>query len=368
MLESLYLENFRCFAGKFEIPLRPLTVLVGENSSGKSSFLAAARLAWDCGIAVSRGKAPDFNEEPFPLGAYRQIATANGKGSAAQFSLGLTVDRTTRLRADFVEAGAQPELLEAELRQGSAVQRFSEERAGAGFPVGRHPAHVFRPETRPMAFSPIRTRPKRTYDPVQELPDPSGVHVPMILARIHAADEASWKRIAETLQRFGQASGLLQGLEVRSLGKEDDPFQVEVRIHGKNFNLVDVGYGVSQILPILVECVRGPEEGVFLLQQPEVHLHPRAQAELGTFFATLANERRQQFLIETHSDHLVDRLRLEVRQGLIQPKDLVILFFERGKDGTRIHPMTTDDQGNLLDAPPGYRRFFLDEERRLLGL
>ncbi len=354
MIDSLLLENFRCFAGEHQVPLRPLTVLVGENSSGKSSFLAATRLAWDCGADLGNGKTPDFNEEPFPLGAFRQIATGNGSAAANHFSLGIGIDGA-KIQVAFRESGAQPRVDSSPWTARESVSGESMHGFGA------------RSHLRPIAFAPIRIRPKRTYDPVQDLPDPTGIHVPMFLARIQASDEASWKRIAQTLRRFGQASGLLQDLEVRRLGQDDDPFQVEVKIHGKSFNLMDVGYGVSQILPILVECTRAPEEAIFLLQQPEVHLHPRAQAELGSFFATLAKERRQQFVVETHSDHLVDRLRLEVRQGRLSPADLVILFFERDSAGARIHPMTTDEQGNLLDAPPGYRQFFLDEERRLLG-
>jgi predicted ATPase len=349
MIDSLLMENFRCFAGAHEAPVRLVTLLVGENSSGKSSFLAATRLAWDCSATLGTGKNPDFNEEPFQLGAYRQIAASTGTKSAPRFSLGLGLGGA-QMRVTFGEAGAQPSLIHERTPEGESFHSFS-----------------VKARSRPVAFAPIRIRPKRTYDPVQDLPDPSGIHVPMILARIEATDETSWKRIAEMLRRFGKASGLLQDLEVRRLGKDDDPFQVEVKIHGKSFNLMDVGYGVSQILPILVECTRGPREAVFLLQQPEVHLHPRAQAELGSFFATLAKEREQQFLIETHSDHLVDRLRLEVRQGKLAPDDLVILYFERDKSGARIHPMTTDEQGNLLDAPEAYRQFFLEEERRLLG-
>ncbi len=70
-MDKLILENVRCFHGRHEIPLAPLTILVGENSTGKSTVLAAARLAWD----IRRGvESPDFNEEPFEWGAYSQIA------------------------------------------------------------------------------------------------------------------------------------------------------------------------------------------------------------------------------------------------------------------------------------------------------
>jgi predicted ATPase len=134
------------------------------------------------------------------------------------------------------------------------------------------------------------------------------------------------------------------------------------------FNLVDVGYGVSQILPIIVDILRTEKEGMFLLQQPEVHLHPQAQAELGSFLATLAATAGTRFVVETHSDYLVDRIRMDIRdQRNIKPKDVQILYFERQNGKVKVHPIEIDENGNLESVPKGYRSFFLQEERRFLG-
>ncbi len=72
-MDRLIIENVRCFRGRHEVPLAPLTILVGENSTGKSTLLAMARLAWD----VSTGYPLSFNEEPFRLGSYDQIASVS---------------------------------------------------------------------------------------------------------------------------------------------------------------------------------------------------------------------------------------------------------------------------------------------------
>lgn len=77
-MDTLILEDFRCFAERHEVPIRPLTLLVGENSTGKTSFLAAVRAAYDLRL----GQSPDFNEEPFHFGSYDQIA--NYRGGPAQ--------------------------------------------------------------------------------------------------------------------------------------------------------------------------------------------------------------------------------------------------------------------------------------------
>lgn len=129
---------------------------------------------------------------------------------------------------------------------------------------------------------------------------------------------------------------------------------------------MDVGYGVSQSLPILVDILSAQRQG-FILQQPEVHLHPRGQAELAGFFVEATRKRRNRFLIETHSDHIVDRIRISVRRGLLRPEDVSILYFEPHGSSVQIHSMSLDKQGNLRGEPVGYREFFARETDRLLG-
>ena len=222
---------------------------------------------------------------------------------------------------------------------------------------------------RPYAFAPIRTSPKRTYDPLKEIPDPEGSHVPMILAKSFTSDPKKSEQLRSAIDAFGQASGLFTDIDIRRIGrKEGDPFQLQVKIAGSGINLVDVGYGVSQVLPIIVDAIREPPGSTFLLQQPEVHLHPRAQAELGSFLAALAKQQQKRFIVETHSDYLVDRIRMDIRDGKhLKPGDVAILYFERIGGAAQVHTMEIDDFGNLVDVPAGYRQFFLEEERRLLG-
>ena len=168
-------------------------------------------------------------------------------------------------------------------------------------------------------------------------------------------------------------------IQVRSFGRSDgDPFQIQVRKHsgpksrrrkGPWRNLIDVGYGVSQALPVLTELLRPDGPTMFLLQQPEVHLHPQAQAALGTLFCQVASGGKQ-IIIETHSDYIIDRVRMDVRDGKtgLRPEDVSILYFEPGDLAVKIHSITIDDYGNLDGAPTGYRQFFSDELTRSIGL
>ena len=227
----------------------------------------------------------------------------------------------------------------------------------------------FHNEPRPHAFTPIRTNPQRTYDPVKEGSDPMGSYVPMKLARILSGDGAS-SDFQGWLNEFGSASGLYSEVSTRRLGRTGDPFQIEVKLPGlgPRRNLVDVGYGVSQALPIIVDAVSSEPGSMLLIQQPEVHLHPRAQAAMGSFFAQLADSGRNRLVVETHSDYLVDRVRMDVRDERIKASDVVILYFEQGERGVDIHPIEIDARGHPVEVPPGYRSFFLDEDRRFFGV
>ena len=197
----------------------------------------------------------------------------------------------------------------------------------------------------------------------------------MYLANISFQDKVLWSKLKNALEDFGKTAGLFDEISVRTLGKaQSDPFQIQIRkfgnrIKGPRRNLIDVGYGVSQILPVITELLRDDASPIFLLQQPEIHLHPSAQAALGSLFCRISNPGRQ-LVIETHSDHLIDRIRMDIRDGAteLKPEDVSILFFERQEIDVRIHSLTLDELGNVNGAPPGYRRFFMDETRRSLKL
>lgn len=444
-MDTLTVRNFRCFSEPGAIPLKPLTFLVGENSTGKSSFLAAIRLAWDIAYSLRR---IDFNEEPFLLGAFDQIAHFRGgrAGRAQSFDIEFESPMQRRHRrrpelypraqliygATFRRAGSHPIIEKQtlscgeynltatfpetdgkptiEIRAGErkASRTLDEEasrvrptaetpidwryvlyavadlRERGGLPLAEKTSLTqadvrdleeilmnarYSPVRRPVAIAPVRTRPQRTYNPISATPLPEGEHVPMMLAKIYFEDKQRWQSLKESLERFGKASGLFSGLDIKPLGRyESEPFQIRVTIDGPPSNLVDVGYGVSQVLPILVDALLADRGDLYLLQQPEVHLHPRAQAALGSFFVDMVGKQSKRFVIETHSDYLLDRVRMDIRDGRgIKPDDVEILFFDRGGLEVIIHSIKVDKGGNLQNAPETYRRFFLEEERRFLG-
>ncbi len=459
-MDQIRVKDFRCFHEEQTARLAPLTLLVGENSTGKTSFMALVRVLWDMGYF--RILSPNFKEEPYDLGSFDEIAHHRGSrgGRADEFDAGFTSSpaplrqvRRNRLAENqfkfsvtFARKGTVPiptrrytaqgkiwveehfktgNILSASIGTSRGAWRWHSTEKSRLFsdfdffrgllpfeilhdienPIGgnRNTPQISRidgspalsksdyeelqsfaypdvpmsrnQERRPFASAPVRSKPRRTYDPALHTRDPVGDNIPMYLANTYFHDRRQWPVLKDALEKFGRASGLFNELSIKPLGKRDtEPFQIQVRKAGGSAkgpprNLIDVGYGVSQVLPIIIELLGSRAPPMFLLQQPEVHLHPSAQAALATLFCQVASPQCQ-LVIETHSDYLLDRVRMEVRDGSLslQPDDVSILYFERDKLEVRIHSLRLDELGNILGAPEGYRRFFLEETRRSFGL
>ncbi len=217
--------------------------------------------------------------------------------------------------------------------------------------------------------APIRTLPQRTYDAVKLVYSPEGTHTPYVIRKILDSKREAGKFLA-SMQRIGDASGLFESIGIRRYGRGvTAPFEVDIVLDRKALNLSTVGYGVSQSLPVLVELLIRPENTWFAIQQPEVHLHPKAQAALGDVFFEMATREQKHFLIETHSDFTIDRFRMNYkgRKGKIARAQ--ILFFERKNRQNKVHSLIMGENGELpQEQPESYRRFFVKEELKLLGI
>ncbi len=428
---KITLENVRGFAGVHTVEIRPITILIGENSSGKTTLLAAISAALNRGFPTTDNL---FNRAPFELGSFDTIATYRGGsyGRAESFSIGwhandksisatfknssgtprvdsvVVTDGGDRLTASKTSDHFEFELQFSPQKKGASTQKRGTKGETVKFKTKLDTMRAFRIEDAPQyyigsfefksarssnlalgnepafnalfklsgrygggslhatALAPLRTRPKRTYDEVGEDFKPEGDHVPQVLARLLATKEASAKQIG-ALMAYGSASGLFHKIDVKRLGKQpSDPFQVRIKMKGPDANLVDVGYGVSQSLPIVIDSIMAPNNEVLLVQQPEVHLHPKAQAALGSFFVDLTSSSRKQFVIETHSDYLVDRVRMAIAERKITASKVQLLYLERKGLDITIHELRLDDLGNVTNAPASYRDFFLQEEIKLM--
>ncbi len=424
------MEEVRCFSERQTLEIRPLTFLVGENSTGKTTALACFHVLAN----YLRGDGVDFNSDPYSMGTFRDIVR-NSTEKEKTFKLGFAAkynNEDIEETVEFVEkkAGVEPIVnsITMKLTDGEIIVQ-SEDAMGRKFrldfcnkkqnryriagdtdrlneysavfflpPFTREsedeivfkkyfkkktyklecgPWDIFR-DTSVFSTSPVRSRPKRTYDPTREFDDPEGSDVPMYLMRIETTDKQNWEALKTHLVEFGRNSGLFENIDVKNFGHSlGAPFQLQVKVRGPKANITDVGYGVSQILPILVQILNpsisknagnDPMQSFFsLLQQPEVHLHPKAQAELSSLLVKLANKGDQSFIVETHSDYMIDRARIEIRKGTIRPEDVSLIYFEPKGNIVKVHNIGFDKEANLTSVPPHYRDFFLKESKRLMG-
>ncbi|WP_316832926.1 AAA family ATPase [Pedobacter aquatilis] len=230
-------------------------------------------------------------------------------------------------------------------------------------------------------FAPTVASPNKTYTQQQLVFVPTGSHIPSVLQDIMPNPD-----VKKILSRFGQDSGLYDSIEVKNLSPnqavsarlseiEQNAFEIQFSLSKTShqmLNIVNVGYGVSQVLPLIVEAIARPDNTWIVAQQPETHLHPKAQAALGEFIHKTHVQDNQKFVFETHSDYIIDRFRLRLNAayknsdakgiGISQ-----VVFFSRSEHGNDFNIVKIAPDGSYDDnQPENFRDFFLKEQLNLL--
>jgi predicted ATPase len=130
-------------------------------------------------------------------------------------------------------------------------------------------------------------------------------------------------------------------------------------------NLADIGFGASQLLPIIVEGIYAKKGSVLLIEQPEIHLHPKLQAMLADLFIDIVKDGKQ-VIVETHSEHILLRLQRRVAENILSHKDIAIYYFEPSEEGSKITYVEMNEDGTLKTWPKGFFEEDLEESYLLL--
>ncbi len=133
-------------------------------------------------------------------------------------------------------------------------------------------------------------------------------------------------------------------------------------------NLVDVGFGASQILPIIVEGFNAPKNALLMIEEPEIHLHPRAQGTMGDLLVDIANFNEKKLIVETHCDLLIRRVCKNILQGNIDHTDVIIYYFEPTESGTEIKTITINKNGQFENFPDGFFEESFEEAMEMAEL
>lgn len=413
-ITELRIGHVRCFGGDQSVNTRRITLLVGENNSGKSTALGCYHALARIATFEKQSRLSYFENTLLCTGAFDTIA----RYGSSTFTLGGSfeghihtnivcefksnkhkIPSERRLRIEFTASGNKNRSLDIELVSNSRILRLK----GPDFNFDLdHSAISFisilewlscyvRHGDLPYSgnLNQFRNRTGANESPEEaaefaklisflrsELPLPSqgrflvGTFDPSIvpLARTDSVLSYDLNNLAseqfDCLNEMGNKLNLWRNITIRSK-PEDGRYEVLVKTASDWQRLADVGYGIHSVLPLLVAISGKNHRTTFLLQQPETHLHPSTQANLAQIMA----ESEHNFLIETHSDHIVDRFRICVMNGVLRPDELSIAYFALNPGGksSQIHNLGIDAEGNLSNAPIGYRSFFMDEAKRLLG-
>jgi len=223
-------------------------------------------------------------------------------------------------------------------------------------------------------LGPLRVYPERSYIWSGEVPEHVGWRgeraVEAMLAAASRSISPAYRKRARSFQeviaRWLQELGLLESFEVRPIAEHRKEYEVWVRTHGakETVNLPDVGFGVSQVLPVVVQCFYASPHTTLILEQPEIHLHPRVQAALADLFIEAAQSREDgsnrsiQLIVESHSEHFLRRLQTRVAQEAIKPTDVALYFCKAGEEGAILQPLEVNLYGEIANWPDN---FFGDE-------
>ncbi|MGD0959367.1 MAG: DUF3696 domain-containing protein [Methylomonas sp.] len=225
-------------------------------------------------------------------------------------------------------------------------------------------------------LGPIREYPKHIYSWSGEKPESVGSKGENTIAAILSAIREGWEyrlwneaqaaHFGSLIQYWLERIGLTNGLAVHSIAKDRNEYEVLVRTHenGPPVKITDVGFGVSQVLPVIVQAFYAPPNSTVWIEQPELHLHPQVQAELADLFISAIKTDQNnkplnaQLIVESHSEHFLYRLQRRIAEGEVKPDDVAIYFCKRVGTETELEALRVNDFGEIENWP---ENFFGDE-------
>lgn len=225
-------------------------------------------------------------------------------------------------------------------------------------------------------LGPLRDPPRRIYQWSGDTPEDVGQRGEYATAALLSA-EREGRRLklpkVRKLQGFSeviasqlQRLGIIKSFSVSPVAADRKEYEVLLRTthQGTEVKITDVGVGVSQVLPALVQAFYCPANSTVWMEQPEIHLHPQVQAELADVFITAIQARENseprnvQLVIESHSEHFLNRLQRRVADETIKAEDVAIYFARLDSNETKIEPLRINDFGDIENWP---ENFFGDE-------
>ena len=402
MITELSVQNFKSWKDTGKLQVAPLTGFFGANSSGKTSILQTLLMLkqtverppdWDGVIdfgddnsIVNLGSFDDLihqHKRDIPLGISLswkfseklsigdiaevdtlsfELSVFDNENSVPGMSFNYKVGEQS-LSVDW--DGQDVRLIAVPVKLG-----YHDESLFRCY--GIHSAHYYNQEV----FSSLQTRFENLFrsirylGPLREYPRRyyawHGKHSPGVGQRGEDMVTALFsgriqlRSLDEQIPKWLQRLDLIDSYRLNPVSGSERDYEFLVRKYkgGPEVRLTDVGFGVSQVLPVLVLCYYVPEGSILILEQPEAHLHPKVQSELADLLIEVVKERQLQIILESHSEHLLIRLMRRIAEEQISADDTAFYFCEMNEGVSEIERLNVDDYGNITNWP---QHFFGDE-------
>jgi predicted ATPase len=225
-------------------------------------------------------------------------------------------------------------------------------------------------------LGPLRDHPKRTYQWAGDAPEDVGQKGEFAIAAILAAQAQGrslnrghrkhLRGFADFIAAWLADLGVISDFTVKPVAEGRKEYEVLLKTYptAPEVKITDVGFGVSQVLPALVQAFYSPPNSVVWMEQPEIHLHPSVQSVLADVFISAIQSyeagvpRNVQLIVESHSEHFLNRLQRRVAEGVLAPEDVAIYFCNRTGGRAELEPLRLNIFGEIENWPED---FFGDE-------
>ena len=371
-LKVLEFSQYKRFSDKERLKIKPVTLLVGKNSSGKSSITKLLPVIAKSMSGDLRRSVMQLDTDGVSLGVSYQSLCHNGNSTGLEF--GVSYSNGVRISASLI-ANSKDEIeifnyvvdcdgksvkLKIDEDHTSYINIDNGEKYSTTDFSGLVNEKFLGDNGINADFSfntdyigPLRCEPERTtYYKGTELSDnvgPKGDNAYQLLC----ADERLTTIVSEWFEKN------FDGCHLRVVqGGEKGAYMIQMNKPDNGsywVNIADEGMGMSQILPIVVRCMHPVENSIVVIEQPELHLHPAAHESLAKLFATTSKTNKQSYIVETHSENILLGIREAVVDSNIDfnPEDVIIYFVDEDENVAFLTDITIDSDGMLSDWPEG---------------
>lgn len=369
-IESLHGHDRKALL-EFELEWSVPEGLVVENPTNENDRYQGTRLSLESTLAA------DAHEQPV-VRQIRYELRDDGGSNALRVTLARGADGKESLKADpyrLVKAQGRKWPLEPAEKFYRISERSLSRYQNADF-LALFALEVERILASVSYLGPLRAAPRRVYGWSGNTPEDVGPRGEYAIAALLAATAGGRKLNRGKRARrqpFGvfiatwlKDLGVIESFAVLQTASGRKDYEVRVKTKGTRTSvaLPDVGFGISQVLPALVQAFYCRPGSTVWMEQPEIHLHPRVQAALADAFVSAIHSyeegqpRQAQLIVETHSEHFLNRLQRRVAERAIEPSDVAIYFVKAGSSGAELDELELNEFGDITNWPDD---FFGDE-------